>query len=267
MSTTPVNAPAWIREVIDASLGRAHRPDPISPTTGGPAGNARLTATTGLLLLAMFFIEGLTVLAIGPLITWHIIIGFLLIPPVLLKTATTTYRIVGYYARRPLYRQAGPPPMLLRLLGPAVVALTLALLGTGVALIATGPSGARPNLTIGPAAISLVTLHQASAVAWLAVIGAHVLTRTASALRLTASDGRPRPTVPGRNLRLLAVLLSLAAAAGTGALLANWGGGAWQRHVHRDARPTTVHHESGSTGDQPNPWPSPTPGRGLHARR
>lgn len=255
MNPAPVDVPACVREVIDSSLGRAHRPDPITPNTGGPAGNARLTAATGLLLLAMFFIEGLTVLAIGPLITWHIIVGFLLIPPVLLKTATTTYRIVGYYARRPLYRQAGPPPVLLRVLGPAVIALTLALLGTGVALIATGPSGARPFVIVGPAAISLVTLHQASAIAWLAVIGAHVLTRTVSALRLTASDGRPRPTVPGRNLRLLVVLLALAAASGTGALLANWGGGAWQRYVHGEAPAAKADHSSLPAGGTPSVWP------------
>src|SRR6187399_1175187 len=31
-------------ETIAAALGRSHRADPVAPRTGGPAGNARLTA-------------------------------------------------------------------------------------------------------------------------------------------------------------------------------------------------------------------------------
>jgi hypothetical protein len=35
-----------------------------------------------------------------------------------MKSASTGWRIVRYYAGTPPYQQAGPPPMLLRLLGP-----------------------------------------------------------------------------------------------------------------------------------------------------
>jgi hypothetical protein len=52
-----------------------------------------------------------------------------LVPPALLKTASTGWRVVRYYRSGAPYRQAGPPP-LLRLLGPLLVAGTMALLGT-----------------------------------------------------------------------------------------------------------------------------------------
>lgn len=60
----------------------------------------------------------ITLLDVGGLISWHVVIGTLLIPPALLKTASTGWRIARYYSGTPPYRQAGPPPMLLRILGP-----------------------------------------------------------------------------------------------------------------------------------------------------
>ena len=39
------------------------------------AGNERLTATTALLLLVLLAAEGVTILAIGPLLSEHIVIG------------------------------------------------------------------------------------------------------------------------------------------------------------------------------------------------
>lgn len=113
------------------------------PRSGGPAGNARLTAWTGLLLLVLFTAELLTLIDIRQLISWHVVIGTLLIPPALLKTGTTGWRIIGYYTRRRPYRDAGPPPMLLRILGPLVVIGTLAVLGTGLLLILLGPDASR----------------------------------------------------------------------------------------------------------------------------
>jgi hypothetical protein len=51
--------------------------------------------------------------------------------------------MVGYYARRRPYRQAGPPPMALRILGPFVIFFTLAVLASGVALVLLGESSSR----------------------------------------------------------------------------------------------------------------------------
>jgi hypothetical protein len=82
-----------VAETVSAALGRNHRADPIAPRTGGPAGNARLTAWLGLLLLVLSLAELVTLLDIGSLIAWHVAIGMLLIPPALLKTATTGWRV------------------------------------------------------------------------------------------------------------------------------------------------------------------------------
>ncbi len=40
-----------LADVISEALGRRHRSDAVIGTSGGPAGNARLTAYTGLVLL------------------------------------------------------------------------------------------------------------------------------------------------------------------------------------------------------------------------
>ena len=64
---------------------------------GGPEGNRRLTATTGAVLLVLLAAEGATLIAIRPLLSVHIFLGVLLIPPVALKLASTGYRFARYY--------------------------------------------------------------------------------------------------------------------------------------------------------------------------
>ena len=75
--------------VADEAIGRGHRSDPVLTGSGGPAGNARLTAWTGLVLLALFLAELVTLLDVRGLLSWHVAIGVLLVPPALLKTAST----------------------------------------------------------------------------------------------------------------------------------------------------------------------------------
>ena len=82
-----------LNEFWAAAGGRAHRADPVLSTSGGPAGNARLTAWTGIILLPLFLAEVATLLSLHQLINWHIFIGTLLVPPALLKTASTGWRI------------------------------------------------------------------------------------------------------------------------------------------------------------------------------
>ena len=130
-------------EAVDAALGRSHRTDPVSGSSGGPAGNGRLIAWTGLVLLVLFVAELVTLLDVRSLIGWHLALGVFLVPPVLLKTATTGWRIVRYYTGLEPYRQAGPPPALLRVLGPLVVVASLGLLATGVALVLLGERSSR----------------------------------------------------------------------------------------------------------------------------
>src|SRR5690242_11662712 len=108
-------------------------------STGDEAGveaNSRLTATTGTLLTLLLLVEGFTVLDVRGYITLHTAVGLVLIGPVVLKTMSTMYRFFRYYTGRAAYVEKGPPHIILRLIGPLVVLSTLAVLGTGVALLA-----------------------------------------------------------------------------------------------------------------------------------
>ena len=88
----------------------------------------------------------------------------LLLPPVALKLGTTGWRFARYYMRDEPYVRAGPPKALLRMLAPFLVASTLALFGTGVAMIVVGHRGGE-----------LRTLHTYSFIAWGVLIAVHVL--------------------------------------------------------------------------------------------
>jgi hypothetical protein len=206
--------------VVAEAVGAGHRHDPVLPRTGGPAGNARLTAWTGLVLLVLFLAELITLLDVHGLISWHVALGVLLIPPALLKTASTGWRIVRYYSGNRPYCEAGPPPLFLRVLGPLVVAATLALLGSGLVLIALGEERARSSGVLG---VNWVDLHQALFVVFAVLGGLHLLARLVPALALTTRRVRARTGLPARvaggGRRLALVVLSLAVAGLTTALL------------------------------------------------
>ena len=185
------------------------------PTSGGPAGNARLTAWTGVLLLVLFLIELATLLDVTGLLSWHVVVGVLLVPPALLKTGTTGWRIVRYYTRSAPYRKSGPPPMMLRVLGPLVVLSTLAVLGSGLALLAVGPEASlQPFVSVLGYQVSALTLHQASFVIWAVVTGLHTLGRLVPATRLITG----RAMVPGTVARVV-TLMGIAVTATLAAVL------------------------------------------------
>jgi hypothetical protein len=134
--------------------------------TGGAEGNERLAGLVGSVLLILFAVEGFTILSIHKLLTLHFFLGMLLIGPVALKACSVLYRFVRYYTGAEEYRRKGPPAPLLRVLGPLVLLSSLAVLGTGVMLAITGPSG------LG----TWLFLHRAAFVAWFCVMTVHVLT-------------------------------------------------------------------------------------------
>src|SRR6266481_2706971 len=106
---------------------------------GGSEANERLTATAGAVLFLLLAAEGVTILSIRPLLSAHVFIGMLLVPPVALKLATTGWRFARYYRGSPEYRRKGPPLLPLRLLAPVVVVSTVALFATGITLLLVGP--------------------------------------------------------------------------------------------------------------------------------
>jgi hypothetical protein len=154
----------------------AVRSRPLSRLRGSE-GNRRITAATAVVLLVLLAAEGFTLIDVHGLITWHVAIGILLVPPVLLKLASTGWRFVRYYTGSTEYRRAGPPPTPLRVLAPFVVASTCVLFGTGVALAVLGPSDR-----------GLLGLHKASFVVWFIAMSVHVLGHLVELPRLSAAD-------------------------------------------------------------------------------
>jgi len=168
----------------------------------GVEANARLTGTTAALLFVLLAAEGVTILRVRHLLSEHVFIGMLLIPPIVLKIASTSYRMVRYYLGAPVYRRKGPPPALLRLLGPFVVVLTVVVLASGVALLLAGPAWQR----------SLLLLHKVSFVLWFGATTIHVLGHIADTARLAPRDWvrRTRREVAGAGLRQWTIASSLA---------------------------------------------------------
>ena len=65
-----------------------------------PTGNERLTATVGALFLVPIVVELATiVLGVHTFMSLHVFVGFVLIPAVLLKLASTGWRFARYYTR------------------------------------------------------------------------------------------------------------------------------------------------------------------------
>jgi hypothetical protein len=231
-SSSRVRPYSIVTETLSAALGQLHRADPVVPGSGGPAGNARLTAWTGLLLLVLSLAELVTLINVGGLISWHIVIGTLLVPPALLKTASTGWRITRYYSGNPDYHQAGPPPMLLRILGPGVVGSTLGLLTSGLVLIFLGrdSSGTVLFSALGQR-VDWLTMHQGLFIVWAVFTGLHVLARTVPAIQLTVLRTRAGRAVDGPRSRA-AVLAGTSVVAALAAVLVLSASGSWRHGEH-----------------------------------
>ena len=192
-----------------------------SDPAGGAAGNERLTAMTGAVLLVLLAVEGLTILRIHQFLTWHFFFGMLLIGPVLLKIGSTCYRFARYYAGSEPYVKKGPPAIVLRLLGPVVLATSVGVIGSGVALAIVGPG---PSLWI--------FAHKAFFVLWFGAMSIHVLWYAPQLPRLLRSDSRQlsraTATLAGAGRRWLLLVMALLAgiviAVATYHLAGSWAG-------------------------------------------
>lgn len=184
---------------------------PVTKLRDGVAGNARLTGAAAAALLVLLAAEGATIPFIGQLLGPHIFIGMLLIPPVLLKLGSTGYRFARYYTGNPRYVEKGPPPLVLRVLAPGVVLSTLALFGTGVALLIDGPPGN-----------TLIFAHKLSFIAWVALMTLHVLGHLLELPALAGADwrkaGPPEARLAGAGARALALATAILAGAVLAAL-------------------------------------------------
>ena len=114
-----------------AGIMRPRRRTDVQP---GVAVNESISALSGALLLVMAAAIGVTILRIDDLLPEHYLIGFLMLGPLALKLGSTGYRFMRYYTGNPSYREAGPPPSVLRLTAPLLVLATVAVFATGIEL-------------------------------------------------------------------------------------------------------------------------------------
>lgn len=166
---------------------------------GGNEGNARLTSLVAAVLLVLLAAEGATIPVVRQAMTWHVFLGLLLVPPVLVKLGSVSWRFMRYYRGHADYVAQGPPhPFLRFLVGPVVVVTTLALFGSGIAIAFEHP---HRGLLIG--------LHKASFIIWFFAMSLHVLAHAQTVWRY-AQRGLRR-ALPGRTLRQAVLLASLVA--------------------------------------------------------
>jgi len=121
------------------------RPPLVVPADAIPVAvaNSRLTAILGPTLLILFALQVVTVLAgVRSVLTWHVVLGLILLPPVGLKLTSVTWRMVSYHRGRDGFADITPPPPALRVLGLALAGLTVALLVSGITLL-DGPGWAQ----------------------------------------------------------------------------------------------------------------------------
>jgi hypothetical protein len=198
-----------VQQRVPVSPATSPRPERL--TGDGTRGNERLTAATGAVLIGLLAVIGVTIISIRPLIWVHLFVGMLLIGPVALKIGTTGYRFVRYYTGDPSYRRKGaPPPMLRLVIAPVVVASTVVVFATGVALLFAGPSSRG----------TLLPIHKVTFFVWVAFTALHVLAHLPTLPRALRADYGPSvplgDQVAGRSGRVL----SLAGALTAGAVLA-----------------------------------------------
>lgn len=120
------------------------RPPLVVPADAIPVAvaNSRLAAILGLTLLILFALQVVTVLAgVRSVLTWHVVFGLILLPPVGLKLTSVTWRMVSYPRGRDGFADITPPPPVLRVLGLFLAGLTVTLLVSGITLLDGCPGG------------------------------------------------------------------------------------------------------------------------------
>jgi hypothetical protein len=173
----------------------------------GTDGNAILTSAAAVVLVGLLAAEGITIVHMRGLLSAHMFIGLVLIPPVLLKLGSTGYRMLRYYTGSTAYRAKGPPLLPLRLMAPLLAASTVAVLASGVLMLAAGSKSH-----------TVLTIHKLGAIVFGLVLAVHLLAyapRVVRSLRTDWGQAR-RHAVPGAGASATLV----AAAAGGGAALA-----------------------------------------------
>ena len=177
---------------------------------GGPDGNEQLTAATGVVLIILLAVLGITIIRIGQLIWLHLFLGLLLIGPVILKMGSTGYRFVLYYVKDASYRRKGPPETWLRLIAPIVVLTTIGVFVTGVLLLIVGPANRQP----------LSEIHKVMFIVWGVFTALHVLGHLPAMPAALRISRETRDRLPGLQAGLAGRTIVLVGAVVAGLVLA-----------------------------------------------
>ena len=198
----------------DPAEGDAGLPD-------GVVGNSRLTGLVAAVLLVVLAAEGVTILGVRQMLQIHVFIGMLLVPLVGLKVASTSYRIGRYYQGDAAYLRKGPPPLVLRVIGPFVGLTSVAVLGTGITALLVGQDAGQ----------QWVQVHKISFFVWFALMAVHVLGHLRETPRLAFGDWRRGVVrrVSGIRARLVSVGLAIAVGVGLGVIAIGWAS-SWHGH-------------------------------------
>src|SRR5438128_8102981 len=146
-------------------------------------GNERMTALAGAVLLVLILVELVTTANLRALVSVHVLVGVLLAGPLAVKIGSTFYRFLRYYTKSPAFVRKGPPRLALRVLAPLLLATTLVVIGSGLALLVTGPTQAGP----------LRAVHIISSVVWLPMLAIHVFAYIRQVPGLIVDDWRTHP--------------------------------------------------------------------------
>jgi hypothetical protein len=207
-----------------------------------PDGNERLTAAVGIVLLVLTMVElGTILFGLHQFLSLHVFVGLVLIPPVLLKLASTGWRFACYYTGSEPYRLKGAPQLTMRLLAPLLIAATVVLLASGVAM----------GILQGHSLVVARRLHGPASVLWMLLLGVHVLVYFKRALISSTHDvtAVSRASVRGAGGRsyLLAAAIVGGVVVGVAALPVQYH---WlhlpRKHDHRDGRAALIARESPS---------------------
>jgi hypothetical protein len=170
----------------------------------GPAGNRRLTSLTATVLLALLILQvaSAVVFALlsynlaalgGPVYDVvrpvHFFVGFLLMPVIAIKLASTGYRFGRYYTRNRAYHEAGPPRPVPRLIAPILIVSSVTLFGSGVEMWSFR----------NQFGYAWTAIHNASAFVFVATLILHIVLHVREAHREAAADlaGMPIVTAGG----------------------------------------------------------------------
>ncbi len=168
-------------------------------------GVSRSAAIFGALLLLLILAELATIPLIAKTIGWHIAIGLVILPALLIKIGVNSYRAIAYYRQSPAFVEAGAPWLPLRLLSLPFIVTTLIVFGSGVEMTFGGPTSF--SLTFLDAA------HILFSIIWLLLFGFHVVAYANRSFRSAGRDlaATPRRGVePGRaRLRTLVTLFAI----------------------------------------------------------